>query len=297
MAEDYYSTVKDIIKYTGVTYEKLDLSGKEALETLIEKWLKEIASIIHFNRKRNYIRDLDSGEELPIEYCEEKWSADANGVTIKLVENVDEDDDNIPKAGEQISSNEISLSSTVLDNVLLAHKEIDSDKQDLSEGKALDFYIKSSSDVHVDELEILLAGDTGCTDIKKTLSIPAFDEDEWRLFKRYLGRSSTLNDIKSIGIKHLTGLAGAEIYLSLFSILKIPEGIHNIAMRMCGNMVALAFSRRESAVIRVDDLSVKVAMDQILTSEIQKELKNYPAKANFRLMRIDTTTTKRKYND
>lgn len=288
MAEDYYSNVTDIIKYTGVNYEKLDLSGKEALETLIKKWLKEIASIINFNRKRNYIRDLDSGEEFPVEYCEEKWSVDASGVTIKLVENVDEDDDNIP-TGDQISSNKISLAGTVTDNVLLTHKIIDTDKQDLKEGKTLSFYIKSSADVNVDELTILLAGDEACTDIKKTVSIPAFDEDEWRLFKRYLGRDSTLNAIKSIGIKHLTGLTGADIYLSLFTILKIPEGIHNIAMRMCGNMVALAFSRRESAVIRVDELSVKVAMDQVLTPELKKELMNYPAKANFRFMRVDTS--------
>ena len=288
MANDYYSTVEDVIKYTGVEYGKLDLSGKPALETLIEKWLGEIASIINFNRKRNYIRDLDSGEEFPVEYCEEKWEADATGVIITMVENVDEDDDNIPTVN-QISSNKIELAGTVLDNILLAHKEIDDDKQDLSEGKILDFYIKSSSNVNINELEILLAGDANCTDIKKTLSIPTFDEDEWRLFKRYLGRNSTLNEIKSIGIKHLTGLAGADIYLSLFSILKIPEGIHNIAQRMCGNMVALAFSRRESAVIRVDELSVKVAMDQILTSEIKKELMNYPAKTDFRLMRVDAS--------
>ena len=287
MANDYYSTVEDVIKYTGVEYSKLDLSGKPAMETLIETWLRQIASEINANRKRNYIRDLDSGEEFPIEYCEEKWEADANGITISLVENVDEDDDNIPTVN-QISSNKIELASTVLNNILLAHKEIDNDKQDLSEGKVLDFYIKSSVDVRIDELEILLAEDTACTDIKKTLSIPAFDEDEWRLFKRYLGRDNNLNAIKSIGIKHLTGLAGADIYLSLFSILKIPEGIHNIAMRMCGNMVALAFSRRESAVIRVDDLSVKVAMDQILTSELKAELRNFPAKTNFRLMRVDT---------
>lgn len=288
MAKDYYSTVEDVIKYTGVEYSKLDLSGKPELEILIETWLKQIASIINANRKRNYIRDLDSGEKFPIEYCEEKWSADADGVTIKLVENVDKDDDNIP-TGEQISSNKISLKSTVSNNVLLAHKAIDPDKQDLSEGKVLDFYIKSSVDVHIDELEILLAGDAECTDIKKTLSIPAFDEDEWRLFRKYLGRNSTLSAIKSIGIKHLTGLAGTDIYLSLFSILKIPEGIHNIAKRMCGNMVALAFSRRESSVIRVDELSVKVAMDQILTSELKAELRNFPAKANFRLMRVDTS--------
>jgi len=288
MAEDYYSTVGDIIKYTGVDYEKLDLSGKPALESLIEKWLREIASIINNNRKRNYIRDLDSGEEFPVEYCEEKWEADASGVTISLVENVDEDDDNIP-TGEQISSNKISLGSGIMDSIILAHKDLDSDKQDLSEGKVLNFYIKSSVNVGIDELEIELAEDEGCVNIKKTLTVPAFDEDEWRLFKRYLGRDSTLNSIKSIGIKHVSGLAGADIYLGLFSILKIPEGIHNIAMRMCGNMVALAFSRRESAVIRVDDLSVKVAMDQILTSEIQKELNNFPAKAKFRLMRVDTS--------
>jgi len=204
------------------------------------------------------------------------------------VENVDEDDDNIP-TGEQISSNKISLGSGVMDSVVLAHKDLDSDKQDLSEGKVLNFYIKSSVDVKADELEILLAEGEGCVNIVKTLTVPAFDEDEWRLFKRYLGRDSSLNSIKSIGIKHVTGLAGADIYLSLFSILKIPEGIHNIAQRMCGNMVALAFSRRESAVIRVDDLSVKVAMDQILTPEIKKELMNFPAKTDFRMMRVDTS--------
>lgn len=288
MANDYYSTVVDVIKYTGVNYEKLDLTGKEALETLIKKWLEEIASIINFNRKRNYIRDLDSGEEFPVEYSEEKWDADASDVTVSLVENVDEDDDNIP-TGDQIASNKIVLGSGVMDSVVLAHKDLDSDKQDLSKGKILGFYIKSSAIVHKDEIEIVLAEDVGCVNIKKTVSIPAFDEDEWRLFKRYLGRDSNLTTIKSIGLKHLTGLAGADIYLSLFYILKIPEGIHNIAMRMCGNMVALAFSRRESAVIRVDELSVKVAMDQVLTPELKKELINYPAKTDFRFMRVDTS--------
>ncbi|MDP2364033.1 MAG: hypothetical protein Q8M94_09720, partial [Ignavibacteria bacterium] len=232
--QDFYSSVIDVKKYTGITYEKLDLDNEPALDSLLESWLKQIASLINNNRNRNYARDLVSGEEFPIELCEEKWTADAVGVTVALTEQGTEFD--LPIPDEEISCNKISLPIGIGNNILIAHKILDSDKQDLSLAKILKMYIQISDDIEAGQLSLVLSDKEDCSTVIKTLPIPTIVEDEWKHLSRYLGQDSTLKEIKSIGLKHISGMAGMDIYIDKITGLKIPEGIHNIAKRMCGNM-------------------------------------------------------------
>lgn len=288
--QDFYSTVIDVKKYTGLTYDKLDLDNEPALDTLLESWLKQIASLINNNRNRNYAGDLVSGEDFPIELCEELWTGDAVGVVVSLQEHLADLDGEfeLPKPDEEISCIRFSLPAVLSNDVLIARKSIDADKQDLSLAKILKFYIQVSGDIEAGKLAIILSAKEDCSTVLKTLPIPSLVEDEWKHLSRYLGQDSTLNAVKGIGLKHISGMAGMDIYLDTFTGLKVPEGIHNIAKRMCGNMVALALSRRESGVYRVDDWNVKIALDQIFTPEIKKDLLQYPAKPNFRFTRINT---------
>ena len=286
--QDFYSSVVDVIKYTGITYEKLDLDNEPALDTLLESWLKQIASLINNNRNRNYAGDLVSGEDFSIELCEELWTADASGVVVSLQEHLADLDGEfeLPKPDEEISCVRFSLPATIDNNVLIAHKSIDTDKQDLSLAKIMKLYIQVSGDIEAGKLAIILSAKEDCSTILKTLSIPSLVEDEWKHLSRYLGQDSTLKEVKGIGLKHISGMAGMDIYIDMITGLKVPEGIHNIAKRMCGNMIALALSRRESGVYRVDDWNVKIALDQIFTPEIKKDLYQYPAKPNFRFTRV-----------
>ena len=289
--KEYYSSIVDVKKYTGIKYNTLDLTDDKALDSLLEGWLIEIASIINNNRGRDYARDLISGDSFPIEICEELWTAVSGlGVVVSLQEHLADlnGEFELPKPDEEISCIRISLPAVINNNVLIAKKSIDADKQDLSLAKILKFYIQVSGDIEAGKLAIILSDKTDCSTVLKTLPIPSLVEDEWKHLSRYLGQDSTLTAVKGIGLKHISGMAGMDIYLDTFTGLKVPEGIHNIAKRMCGNMVALALSRRESGVYRVDDWNVKIALDQIFTPEIKKDLQQYPAKPNFRFTRIDT---------
>jgi hypothetical protein len=64
---------------------------------------------------------------------------------------------------------------------------------------------------------------------------------------------------------------------------QIPPGIHNIAKRIVANMLALAILRRETPVVKIDDFSIRMVEDQILTRAIKQDLARYPAKPRFRM--------------
>ena len=55
----------------------------------------------------------------------------------------------------------------------------------------------------------------------------------------------------------------------------VPPGIHNIALRVCANMVAQAVLRRDTPIVRVDDFNVRTVEDRVITSAIKDDLKQY----------------------
>lgn len=69
----------------------------------------------------------------------------------------------------------------------------------------------------------------------------------------------------------------------------VPAGIDNIALRMAANQVANAMVMRDSPIIRVDEFTLRqVDKDKVLTEAIEKDLLRFPAKPNFRFMRVRT---------
>lgn len=65
---EFYSTPKEVIEYTGIQPESLNLqSDPGKLLVILEKWLKQIASIIHGHQKMNYLELVATGdiEEVP----------------------------------------------------------------------------------------------------------------------------------------------------------------------------------------------------------------------------------------
>jgi hypothetical protein len=96
---------------------------------------------------------------------------------------------------------------------------------------------------------------------------------------------TSLSSIKSIGIKQTN--IGNYLYVGNVYTKVIPEGIHNIAMRACANMVKLAYLNRESPVIRIEDLNATLVVDQILTPELKAELRMYAKKPNFNFSRVE----------
>ncbi len=66
----------------------------------------------------------------------------------------------------------------------------------------------------------------------------------------------------------------------------VPDGIHNIALRMTANMVAQAIMRRDTSIVRVDDFSVQMVDDQIFTAAIRRDLARFPMKPLLRFARV-----------
>lgn len=68
----------------------------------------------------------------------------------------------------------------------------------------------------------------------------------------------------------------------------VPEGIDNIAMRMCSNMVGQMVLRRDSPIVKVDDFNTQLASSEVFTKDLKADLKLYPIPytAVFRMSRV-----------
>ena len=282
MANQYYSTVDDVIKYTGIKYDNLGLDGKKELETMIEGWLKQVASLINRNRGRDLLTDLSFGDRKMVDQGVEEWNElTVPGVTVKI----ETDQDEYPQYGENIAINLLEIASTVEANTTIASKLIEEDYRDLSDAKVILIKVKPYADCDKGDIQLLLSGDIACGDIKKTIDFPEMLDSEWKLCRFYLGKNADLIDIKSIGLK-LVNSVGGYFWIADIQKIVIPEGIHNIAMRVCANMVKLAYVNRESPVIRIEDMNASLIEDSILTSSIKTELRNYYKKADFSFTRM-----------
>ena len=281
MAKQYYSTIDEVIEYTGIRYNKLGLPGEKELREMIEKWLKQVASIINRNRGRNLLTDLTFGDREMVDQGVEEWNElSVPGITIKIETDMSE----YPH-GDNMAINLIEIASTVGAGTVIASKLIEEDYRDLSNAKVLMIKVKPYVDCDKGDIQLLLSEDTACGNIKKTMDFPEMTGNEWKLCRFYLGNNSELNSIKSIGLKLIDSVGG---YFWIADIQKIilPEGIHNIAMRICGNMVKLAYVNRESPVIRIEEMDAKLVEDSILTKPLKEELQQYYKKANFLFSKV-----------
>lgn len=282
MAKQYYSTIADVIRYTGIKYDNLGLTGKAEMESMIEGWLKQVASLINRNRGRNLLTDMNFGEKNMVDQGIEEWNEQTvEGVTIEIETDLDE----FPPYGENLAINRIEIDSTVGANVLIASKAIETDYQDLSDAKMIMIKVRPYADCERGAIQLLLSSSLACGTIIKTMDFPEMINNEWKLCKFYLGSKTAYNSIKSIGLK-LVDEVGGYLWVAEIEKLVLPEGIHNIAMRATANMVKLAYANRESPVIRIDDLDAKLIEDKILTSALKAELRLYYRKPEFGFNRV-----------
>jgi hypothetical protein len=275
---EYYSTVEDVIKYSGVNYEHLGFASESKLETLVGNYLKQVKSLIDRNRGRDLIRDLDFGDKVILANAEKKWTG--VNCTVKIT-TLDTYETNImPYYGDVYAVNEWTITDT---GELIAYTAVN---EDLSKAKTLDLDVMSyDRDLENGELKIVLSDDEECSNIIKTIDLPLLYQYEWKKCRSYLGMDTSLSNIKSIGIKQTN--IGNYLYVGNVYTKVIPEGIHNIAMRACANMVKLAYLNRESPVIRIEDLNATLVVDQILTPELKAELRMYAKKPNFNFSRVE----------
>ncbi|MDY0374071.1 MAG: hypothetical protein WDA59_00530 [Methanofastidiosum sp.] len=273
----YYSDVDEVIKYTGVEYDKLGLGSEEELEELILKWLKQVTSLMNNNRNRNMITDLDFGDKVIIDYGVELWKALSGGITASIITAKDEMPDYYTYA-----INQIEIDSSVT-NMIIVERNIDSLFQDFSDAKILMIRVKPYLDLLAGDMQLILSNEEEI----RILDFPEMNKEEWKLCKFYLGCDDDLKEITKISIKVVNSI-GSYLWISDVQKLVIPEGIINIAMRACANMVKLAYANRESPVIRIEDLNATLLNDEILTDSLKKELKQWPAKPSFRFMRVES---------
>ena len=254
-----YSTVKEVKSYTGVGYDKLGLNSESELNALIEGYLKQVKSLIDQNRGRDLEKDLNFGDKNIIVPAEKIWSGEGEQIY---------DKDLFPK-GDYLCVNYIAMGEgdeikSIID-------------EDLSKAKVIGLIINPDNDLDSGDLKVNLYTDMSGTTLAKTINLRAVESEEWTRCVHYLN-DSTLTSIKCIGIKATTDIT---FYLADVYVLELPQGIHNIAMRACANMVKLAYANRESPVITIDDMNAQLIKDEILTPELRKELSIYKKKANF----------------
>ena len=282
MAKQYYSTIEEVIEYTGIKYSNLGLPGEKELKAMIEKWLIQVTSLINRNRGRNLLTDLTFGDKIMVDQGVEPWDElTVTGITIEIETDIEE----FPQFDDKIAINRIEISSDVEKDTIIASKLIEEDYRNLSDAKIIIIKVKPYVDCDKGDIQLLLSDAINCGSIKKTMDFPEMIGYEWKACKFYLGNDADLNDIKSIGIK-LIDTVGGYFWISDIQKVKLPEGIHNIAMRVCGNMVKLAYANRESPVIRIEELDAKLIEDKILTAAIKAELREYYKKPAFGFSRV-----------
>lgn len=233
-----YSSVDEVIKYTGAEYDKLNLNDQEELNNLIETWLIQIKSLIDRNRGRDLYLDPNFGDKIGLGNFEGELSSD------------------VPKSNYYVVTK------------ITSDSELDID-YDFTKAKTLEMLIKPESDVSDLKIELW------ANELVKTINLPSIVGGIWNLTKSYLGMNKTLKDIKKLKLINSHNLLIADIYVK-----QIPEGIHNIALRMCANMVKLAYANRQSPLVRIDEYNAQLLTDEIFTDELKKELRQYPKKFN-----------------
>jgi len=242
-----------------VGYDKLGLNSESELNTLIEGYLKQVKSLIDQNRGRDLEKDLNFGDKNIIVPAEKIWIGEGKQIY---------DKDYFPK-GDYLCVNYIAMGEgdeikSIID-------------ENLSKAKVIGLIINPDNDLDSGDLKVNLYTDMSGTTLAKTINLRAVESEEWTRCVHYLN-DSTLTSIKCIGIKATTDIT---FYLAEVYVLELPQGIHNIAMRACANMVKLAYANRESPVITIDDMNAQLIKDEILTPELRKELSIYKKKANF----------------
>lgn len=262
----HYSSVEDVIKFTGVSYDKLGLSGQEELEYYIQKWLEYVTSLINSNRGRDLYRDLSFGEREIIVYSEQEWTGD--NIILETNEN------ELPKGAIVSAVNKITPSGIGV----IASKTIN---EDLSSAKTLEIYLKPYIEMEYGDINILLYKDN---EVKKLLKCPKLNQCEWRLCKFFLGNDASLSEIDKIAIS----VNWNPIYLWVGDVYKVvmPKAIDEIAMRACANLINLAYVNRESPTITIENMMAKLPPDKILTDSLKDELNQFPKKLNISLGRV-----------
>ncbi len=268
----YYSSVDDVIKFTGVSYEKLGLGSQEELEFLIEDWLEYVTSLINQNRGRDLYRDLTFGDRTTLIHAEEKWTGDDVEIETSRGE--------FPRGLDVSSINKITPRGIGI----VATKILN---EDLSKAKVLEVYLRSYVKMGYGEVSILLYKDD---EVLRTLKCPEMYEYEWRLCRFFLGRDSLLSSVDKIAISVDTN----PIYLWIANVNKIemPKAIDKIAMRACANLVNLAYVNRESPTITIENMVAKFPEDNVLTDSLKGELRQFPKKSKIVVSRVVG-----KYND
>lgn len=269
----YYSTVEEVKNYTGTKYNDLALNSDTDLNTLIEGYLTQIKSLIDRNRGRDLAKDLDFGDKLMLVNAEKPWTG--KKCSVSIAERDIYETEIIPDG--VFAVNQFTLQTTV-SNDIIAYSEID---EDLSKAKTLDMDIMSyDRDLERGDLQMVLSDDVNCSNIIKAIDLPLMYEYEWKKVRGYLGLDEDLDSVKSVGIRMVNNV-GSYLYVGNVYTKIIPEGIHNIAMRACANMIKLAYANRESPVITIEDMNAQLIKDEILTTELRKELSFYGRKPNF----------------
>ncbi len=245
-----YSSIEDVKRYTGVTYDKLGLSSEEELNSIIETYLKQVKSLIDQNRGRDLEYDLSFGERRLIVPAESEWS-NAEKIYTK---------DFFPKSSSNLCINRCKTAKKIIDF-------------DFTNSKTIGIYIKGTS---AGTVNMNLYKDPSGTELEQGIKI--WIGTEWLNSMFY---AQGITKVKCIKLE-----SDIEFYFGDVYSLQIPEGIHNIAMRATANMIKLAYANRESPVVTIEDLNAKLITDEILTPELRRELRNYPRKTTFGLGRI-----------
>lgn len=82
-------------------------------------------------------------------------------------------------------------------------------------------------------------------------------------------------------LKQITCFINADRNRDYLDETTLPEGIENIAMRMCANLIRGAERQRSGSVIQLDSSQMVIDDPGIFTKEIKEDLRRFPRKPRF----------------
>ena len=199
------SDMAEAIDQSTLGDEITTLGGERAIATTLEyeadykaKWGKTwtFTGALGFNEYAVF----DHATLQIVEDCEDAWAAQAN-----VTATADAD----CKVGTK--SAKLAVADAAGAGVLLATEVVTS--MDLSSYKHINLWVKSSVELALGDMQLLLDDTPACASPIKLLDIPALSAATWTLIRLDLGDASGLTAVVSVGIKQVTDKGAFDLYV------------------------------------------------------------------------------------
>lgn len=221
-----------------------------------------------------------------IDDCEDAWDESVAAGVTSVADAVDY------KVGA--ASAKISPDATVAAGTILATEAMA--PVDISDCQKVRLWIKSSVDIELGDLQILLDNHASCASPEETLDVPALSAGVWSLCDLPLANPESDTAIRSVGLKYITDLEACDIWVDDVNGCIVTPNYAEVLTR--GWYPALdktvPFKVDENGVQEVYDPKVFAQIDKLAGNEADTQVAALDLAAGpTEVFTISTTTRKK----